>query len=174
MTYREAPVLETKRLVLRPYRLEDFDLLAAYFASERSRFTDGPVTRAQAWDLFTAGAGRWVIAGHGAWTITPKGSDTSMGLVSLNTPIVLPHPELGYILWDGFEGQGFALEAASAARDFAFSRLEWPVLISGIHKDNDRSVRLAERMGAALDPSIHLAEEPDTLFYRHPRPPADA
>ncbi|MEL6956355.1 MAG: N-acetyltransferase, partial [Pseudomonadota bacterium] len=72
MTYREAPVLETERLVLRSYRLEDFDSFAAYFATERSRFTDGPVSRQQAWDLFTAGAGRWVLAGYGAWTITAK------------------------------------------------------------------------------------------------------
>ncbi|MEO0816290.1 MAG: GNAT family N-acetyltransferase [Pseudomonadota bacterium] len=167
MSFREAPVLETERLVLRPYRLEDFDAFAAYFASSRSRFTDGPVSRIQAWDLFTAGAGRWAIAGHGAWSITVRGDDAGIGLVALNTPITLPYPELGYILWQGFEGRGTAREAAEAARDFAFDRLGWSTLISGIHKDNASSIRLAERMGAVADSSIKLEDEPETLFFRH-------
>lgn len=167
MSYREAPKLKTERLVLRAYTLEDFDAFAAYFESERSPFTDGPVSRTHAWDLFTAGAGRWMIAGHGAWTITVHGKDKSVGLVSLNTPIALPYPELGYILWTGHEGRGFAQEAAEAARKFAFDVLGWPVLISGVHKDNARSIRLAKSMGAVLDPAIHYPAEPDTRFYRH-------
>lgn len=170
MAFKAAPTLETERLVLRPYQLDDFDAFAAYFASERSVYTDGPVPRITAWDLFTAGSGRWAIAGHGAWTIARKQDHAAIGLVSLNTAIVLPDPELGWILWEGYEGQGYAFEAAAAARDFAFEILQWPTLISGIHEDNRASIRLAERLGAARDTTVNLADEPETLFYRHPRP----
>ena len=58
--------------------------------------------------MFTAGAGRWMIAGHGAWTIERKSDAAAVGLVSLNTAIALPDPELGWILWEGFERQGYA------------------------------------------------------------------
>lgn len=167
MTYSAAPVLKTERLVLRPYIEADFDAFAAYFASERSAYTDGPISRQMAWDLFTAGSGRWAIAGHGAWAIEVAETGQAAGLVSLNTAIILPDPELGWILWDGFEGHGYALEAAQAARDFAFETLRWPNLISGIHRDNQRSIRLAERMGATRDPDLFLEDEPETLFYRH-------
>ena len=167
MALRDAPVLKTERLVLRPYALKDFDAFADYFASDRSRFTDGPVSRQEAWDLFCAGAGRWSLTGHGAWTITRGDDDTALGLVSLNTAIAVPHPELGWILWQGFEGQGYALEAAKVARDFAFGTLGWSDLISGVHEGNTRSIRLAERMGATHDPSIRLPAEPETLFFRH-------
>lgn len=167
MTYSAAPVLETERLVLRPYIEADFNAFAAYFASQRSVYTDGPVSRQMAWDLFTAGAGRWAIAGHGAWTIEIASTGQAAGLVSLNTAITLPEPELGWILWDGFEGHGYALEAALRARDFAFETLEWPHLISGIHRENERSIRLAERMSASLDPDLRLDDEPETVFYRH-------
>jgi RimJ/RimL family protein N-acetyltransferase len=169
MRFREAPQLETERLELRGYRLEDFEAFAEYFESGRARFTDGPVSRPAAWDLFTAGAGRWMIARHGAWSITIKGEATHVGLVSLNTAIVLPSPELGWILWEGFEGAGYAFEAASAARRFAFRHLGWNTLLSGIHRDNARSARLAERLGAERDTSIALADEPDTIVYRHKR-----
>lgn len=167
MTFSAAPTLETERLVLRPYRRDDFEAFASYFASSRSIYTDGPVSRLTAWDLFTAGAGRWMIAGHGAWTIERKSDAAALGLVSLNTAITLPDPELGWILWDGFEGQGYAFEAAFNARNFAFEILQWPDLISGIHKDNVASIRLAERLSAVRDTALVLDDEPETLFYRH-------
>lgn len=167
MTFTAAPILKSERLVLRGYESSDFEAFAAYFGSQRSVYTDGPVSRTTAWDLFTAGAGRWVIAGHGAWTITRASDGVAIGLVSLNTPIALPDPELGWILWEGFEGHGFAFEAAVMARNFAFEALEWPHLISGIHQENERSIRLAERLGAVLDTELKLYDEPETLFYRH-------
>ena len=167
MAFSVAPTLETERLVLRPYRETDFEAFAAYFASSRSIYTDGPVSRMTAWDLFTAGAGRWMISGHGAWTIERKADGSALGLVSLNTAIMLPDPELGWILWEGFEGQGYAYEAALNARNFAFEILGWPTLISGIHHDNAASIRLAERLGAERDTSLVLDDEPETLFYRH-------
>ncbi|MEM6653670.1 MAG: GNAT family N-acetyltransferase [Pseudomonadota bacterium] len=169
MKFTTAPTLETERLVLRSYRPEDFDAFAAYFASERSNFTDGPISKEHAWDLFTAGAGRWIIAGHGAWTIERRSDGTAMGLVSLNTAISLPYPELGWILWDGFEGNGYAFEAAQNARNFAFEILGWSDLISGIHADNFASIKLAERLNAVRDRSLVLESEPETLFYRHHR-----
>lgn len=92
-----------------------------------------------------------------------------MGLVSLNTAITLPHPELGWILWDAFEGQGYAYEAASNARNFAFEILGWMNLLSGIHEDNHASIRLAERMQAEWVPSLRVPEEPETRIYRHER-----
>ncbi|MEM9055526.1 MAG: GNAT family N-acetyltransferase [Pseudomonadota bacterium] len=167
MPLTTAPVLATERLVLRSYKLDDFEAFADYFASSRSIYTDGPISREAAWDLFTAGAGRWVIAGHGAWTIERQSDSKAIGLVSLNTAILLPDPELGWILWEAFEGQGYAFEAASRVRDFAFNVLNWPTLVSGVHKDNLASIRLAERLGAEPDSERHNAEEPDTVFFRH-------
>jgi len=70
-------------------------------------------------------------------------------------------------LWAGYEGAGFALEAAAKARDFAFNELKWGTLISGIHRDNARSVKLAERLGAKRAPDLKLEHEPETYFYRH-------
>ena len=169
MGFSVAPTLETERLVLRPYRQDDFEAFAAYFASPRSIYTDGPVSRLAAWDRITAVAGRGMIAGLGAWTIELKSEVAARGLAALNTAITLPDPELGWILWDGFEGRGYAYEAANNARHFAFEILQWPDLISGIHQDNTASIRLAERLGAVRDTDVSLEEEPETLFYRHTR-----
>ena len=165
--YKDAPILRTDRLKLRPYRLEDFDAFARYSASPRSIYTDGPISREQAWAQFTGGAGRWQIAGHGAWAVESLADGAHIGLVSLNTAISLPEPELGWILWDGFEGQGLAFEMAACARRFAFDELGWARLVSCIHKDNTRSIRLAERLGCVVDAEMTPPNADTDLIFRH-------
>jgi RimJ/RimL family protein N-acetyltransferase len=165
-----APDLFTGRLQLRHYRLSDFDPFADYFASPRSRYTDGPVARERAWDLFASGAGRWSLLGYGAWAVERQADGATVGLVSLNPPFAVGEPELGWILWDGFEGQGYAREAANAALNFAWQELGWSTLISAIHAENERSVRLAEQLGARFDPEVRHPSEPETRFYRFRRP----
>jgi RimJ/RimL family protein N-acetyltransferase len=44
-------------------------------------------------------------------------------------------------------GRGLATEAAIAARDDAFARLALPEIISIIHPENDRSQRVAVKLG---------------------------
>ncbi len=88
------------------------------------------------------------------------------GLVSLNPPFAVGEPELGWILWEGFDGHGYAGEAAEAALRFVWGELGWTTLVSGIHEANAKSIRLAERLGACLDPNVFYPPEPETRFYR--------
>lgn len=169
MDYSSAPRLETERLILRPYCLDDFGHFADLYASPRSKYIDGPVSRSEAWTLFAAGAGRWSLTGYGAWAIESRESGLSVGVISLNYPVGVPERELGWLLWDGFEGQGYAKEAAIRARAFAFDELDWSTVVSYIARENDRSIRLATRMGAELDRSANTLAEDETLTYRHTR-----
>lgn len=52
-------------------------------------------------------------------------------------------------------GAGLATEAAAAARDDAFGRLRLPELISIIHPENERSKRVAIKLGMRLRRQIH-------------------
>jgi RimJ/RimL family protein N-acetyltransferase len=119
--------------------------------------------------LFAAGAGRWSLVGYGAWAVNSRETGESVGVVSLNYPIGVPERELGWLLWDRYEGQGFALEAATRARDFTFDELGWSTMVSYIARKNDRSIRLATRMGAELDLSTDVLVDDETLTYRHMR-----
>ena len=51
-------------------------------------------------------------------------------------------------------------------RDFAFEILEVPTLVSYIDQKNRRSIALADRMGAVLDPDAQ-SYDPADLVYRH-------
>ncbi|MGI9393987.1 MAG: GNAT family N-acetyltransferase, partial [Boseongicola sp.] len=84
-----------------------------------------------------------------------------------------PEPEIGWTVWAAeAEGEGFAFEAAKAARDFAFRELGWTTAVSYIDDGNDRSVALAERLGAWRDDAAETPDndEPPVLVYRHPVP----
>jgi len=163
-----APILETDRLRLRPYKLEDFEAFARFYASQRSQHADGPVSRATAWSWFTSGVGRWALIGYGAWSIERLEDETCIGIVSLNHPIIgTEERELGWLLWDGFEGQGYATEAARLGRAFAFETMKWKTLVSYVSRENAASIRLAERLGAQLDAAATRLADAETLVYRH-------
>ena len=55
-------------------------------------------------------------------------------------------------------------------RDFAFGTLGWTTLVSFIDPENNRSIALAERLGAACDDRIDHPDGGLTLVYRHPAP----
>jgi [ribosomal protein S5]-alanine N-acetyltransferase len=59
--------------------------------------------------------------------------------------------ELGYDFRSGFWNQGYANEAASAVRDYAFNVLHLPLLISLIRRGNLASKRVAEKVGMTLE-----------------------
>lgn len=171
MKYLTAPELRTERLRLRAYREDDFSHFSDLYASSRSKFADGPVSRSTAWAWFTAGAGRWSLVGYGAWAVERLEDGACVGVVSLNHPIHQSEErELGWLLWEAHEGHGYASEAAKAARQFAFEQLGWDSFVSYIHKDNGQSIRLAEHLNAQLDREASAnVPDKDTLVFRHER-----
>ena len=170
------PTLTTDRLTLRSPEARDWPAFRNFFLSDRSEYTGGPYDDPKrAWILFAAELGHWTLQGFGMWSVTLK-DDTPIGLVGCwfpagGEPGGWPEKEIGWLLWDGYEGQGYAYEAAQAARAHCYGPLGWPTAVSYIHRDNARSITLAERLGCTLDPSA-VHPNPDALIYRHPAPEA--
>ena len=167
-----APVIETERLILRPNRPEDFDAYAAFYATDRARLRGGVKTRAQAWIQFAAEIGHWSLRGYGFWAVENKAAGAYCGQVGLWNPEGWAEPEIGWLMMEGFEGKGYAHEAALRARAYAYNTLGWTRAASCISEGNDRSIRLAERMGATFDRRFPRDGMPDHLVYIHPAPEA--
>ncbi len=168
MSPTPAPTLTTDRLVLRGPEARDLAAFVDFFArsprNRHNRFDD-----AGAWRLFAAVIGHWHLRGWGMWTLaTPD--DTPAGLVGCLQFAEWPEPEIAWFVWDGFEGRGFATEAARAARTCAYGRFGWTTAVSYIDADNAASVRVAEKLGARIEPGApHPGTDP-TLVWRHPAP----
>ena len=143
----EIPSLETDRLLLRSPRMEDWPAFQEMMLSERSVFMGGPFSTRVAWGLFCHGVALWELMGHGALMIEDRTSGQCLG----HGPL-FPERELGWSVYPQAEGQGYAFEAAKALRDWAFETLALETLVSYIDPGNTRSRKLAERLGAKLDP----------------------
>jgi RimJ/RimL family protein N-acetyltransferase len=163
--------LETERLILRRPVAADYDAFRAFAAAGGLRHIYGTLTEGQVFRSFATELGHWEMLGFGMWTVTFKGSDQAVGLVGPWRPADWPENELGWMIYGNAEGKGIAQEAATAARADAYARLGWKTAVSYIAPENLRSIRLAERLGAVLDPSAKTpAPDKPCLVYRHPAP----
>jgi len=163
----DVPVIETDRLILRAPRFEDLEAITAFGLSERSRFVGGPVEDWQSWSILTGMIGHWIIRGFGWWMIEERATGRVAGRTGIGHHIDWPEPELGWHLYDGFEGKGIAFEAALAAREHAHAVMGLGPLISLIAHENIRSRRLAERLGAVPESETVIRGTP-CLLFRHP------
>lgn len=166
-----VPVVRTERLILREPRVGDLDAVAEFMASPRAGFVGGPLTRFDAWRNILMVCGHWMVRGYGYWTIEEAETGRVVGRIGVhNHEEKWPEPELGWQIFGGYEGRGYAHEAALAARAQA-GRMGHGPLISLVAPDNLRSRKLAERLGATVEREIELLDK-QVLLYRHPEVPA--
>ena len=164
----QAPVITTERLRLRPHRMSDMDAFWAFFQSARAQYVDSPKNRTHLWYGFASEVGSWELQGQGGWAIETRDGALA-GQVAVAQPPHFAERELGWILFDGFEGKGIAYEAAAAARDYAFETIGADTLVSYIDNRNARSIALAKRLGAFEDAAAARHDAGDVV-YRHPHP----
>lgn len=163
--------LETDRLHMRQLREDHFDAFAAYLADEETaRFVGGVKSRDEAWRAMAAILGHWTLKGFGLWAVEEKSSGNFVGCIGLWKPEGWPELEVGYWLTLAGQGKGYATEAATTARDYAYGTLGAKTLVSYIDPDNGPSKRVVERMGAWHDETIELLSHGPHCVYRHPSP----
>ncbi|MEL7027000.1 MAG: GNAT family N-acetyltransferase [Pseudomonadota bacterium] len=169
-TILRIPHLETERLIMRAPRLDDVEAWAAFYASERSSFVGGPMTRELTWRALASELGHWAMNGFGRWALEEKSTGDVVGVVGLWHPEGFPENELGWDLFDGATGKGYATEAGRAARAYAYDTLGWTTLISLIAEGNTGSEGVARRLGAAPDAPFTHERYGTMMMWRHPAP----
>ncbi|WP_332701404.1 GNAT family N-acetyltransferase [Devosia sp.] len=145
------PTLTTPRLILRPPVFADFPAMEELLTSERAKYMGGPYSSFAAWGLFCHDVACWQLFDHGALMVDLRLTGECVGQVGINHGPLFPEKELGWLLFGGHEGQGYAGEAAGALRDWAFGERGLPTLVSYVDPNNVRSIALAERLGAVVD-----------------------
>lgn len=130
-------VLRTRRLLLRPPRVQDADFMVEALGNravwEWLSVIPQPYTRSHALDFIEGRVGRGAN-----WLIELEGVPT--GVIGLDN-------ELGYWLAEPFWGQGIITEAADAVIDHAFADPARAEILSGHFDANARSRRALEKLG---------------------------
>ena len=172
--FREAPTLETERLILRAFRTDDLNAIAAIWGDEEvTRFIGGQTLgREETWRRTLAACGQWPYTGVGYWIVELKASGAVIGQLGFADfkramePSIEGEPELGYVFATSVHGRGIAFEGCAAALDWADANLNaesYPAIIS---PENVASIRLAERLGFSRVPDGIYRGAPIALFRR--------
>jgi ribosomal-protein-alanine N-acetyltransferase len=166
---KPAHLIETERLVIRPFRMTDLpQVLARVRDPEVTRFTGGTVSPEKATRLFQQVIDRQAERfpfGHRA--IVLRASQLNIGYCGLGD---LPHVaekliEISYGLNREFWGQGYATEAATALLRHGFEELKLAEVVAAIHPQNVASIRVAEKLGLTYRKRINWPGQGQVNLY---------
>jgi [ribosomal protein S5]-alanine N-acetyltransferase len=159
-------ILETDRLILRQFHSFDGDAMDHVFGDpEVMLYGSGVQTQAWVRDWLRDRLEDYQQLGFGPWAVVEKTGRTVIGYAGLfHFPDIAGQPEIevGYRLARAHWGQGFATEAVTAIRDYAFDVLCLPRLIALIDPQNTASIRVAEKVGLSYEKAVMLEG------YTHP------
>jgi len=149
------PVLETKRLILRGHRLEDFGDCAATWADPVvTRYLGSkPLTETEAWTRFLRYFGHWQVMGFGYWAVEEKGTGAFVGDIGFADykrdiqPSIKGIPEIGWVLAQAAHGKGYATEAVRAALAWGDMNFRPARTVCIVDAENLASIRVAEKCG---------------------------
>ena len=168
MTMARMPQLTTARLLLPPLTREHADdLVALYSDPEVARYVGGTTLTP---DTIPGQAGRfadeWHDRGYGQSAVIDRESGEFLGRIGLHYWSTWNEVELGYVLAASAQGRGLAAEGSRAWIEWARSAPGIDYLTAVIDPRNAASIRLALRLGFALDrPDVTPSGVP-VLVYR--------
>jgi len=156
-----GPLIETERLILRPWRSDDIAPNTAMLSDPASGHfitADGkPVTDAFAgWRNAAIMSGHWMLHGIGMFVVEEKQSGRFAGRVGPWKPPGWPEFEVGWGIASDFRGRGYAVEAARASIDWSFATFDIDRIIHCIDRENIASQAVARRLGAKKEREFEL------------------
>lgn len=141
------PTLETKRLILRAPKPEDFTVYRDFFADERaSEAYGGPLSADKAWRVLATDLGHWALRGYGRWAVTIKQTGEMIGGCGLWWPGGYPRSELTWWIILAARKKGYAKEASIAAINFGYETLNWPLVETHMNDENTAARQLVESL----------------------------
>jgi RimJ/RimL family protein N-acetyltransferase len=155
----DIPEIQTDRLLLRSFRETDIDEYAEMCADpEVMRYLSKgqPICRDEAWRQMAMIIGHWKFREFGLWAAEYKETGELAGRIGCWQPEGWPGLEVGWTLRQKFWGKSLAFEGAKASLKYAFEKLNADRVISIIHPENVRSIKLAERLGEHFDKVAEL------------------
>jgi RimJ/RimL family protein N-acetyltransferase len=169
----ETPVLETPRLLLRPFRLEDAPLAYPWLTdAEIMRYM--PTGHDSTLEQVQARIDRYITHqqrhGFSRWLLFDRASGAAIGDAGMLVMVDTQEIELGYRLTKPHWGKGLATEVAAAWLRYAFEELGLAEVIAFSHPENVGSVRVMQKCGLAflrqdtiqgMDVVVYIARKSD-------------
>ena len=144
-------VLETTRLILRPWKEDDAESLYEYAKNPLI----GPIA---GWPVHTSVENsrqiiRDILCADETYAVTIKGDNTAVGSIGLmvgdrsNLKVGAEEAEIGYWIGFPFWGKGYIPEAVCELMRYAFNDLGISTIWCGYFDGNEKSKRVNEKCG---------------------------
>lgn len=146
--------VETDRLLLRPVAASDAAVLIAMWSDpDVTRYMGGPRDPERVRQAIEEEARTGAPYPMGLWPVVEKASGRVIGDCGLLEKEIdgRAEVELVYVFASDSWGKGYATEAATAIRDYAFRRLGLPRLVALINPGNFASARVGEKIGMMFE-----------------------
>lgn len=154
-------VLETERMVLRAFTLDDVDAMFELNSdAEIIRYVGNTPFKSmeEARSSLIEGPLRdYEVYGYGRFACVLKESGKVIGFSGIKYLTEIDENELGYRFLPQYWGLGLAKEAARAVIPFARARLKMSRLVSAIHPDNTGSKNVVSKLGFRYEKEIRLS-----------------
>jgi len=138
--------LETARLLIRSFRVEDQNAYSAIVADkEVMRFLGGVLSSEQALKYIEHAIQSEPSSGIARYAVEQKETGELIGMCGLSP--VKDYIDLGYRFAKTSWGLGFATEAASAIVEYGFVDMGFPEIVGLTHPDNHASIKVLEKLG---------------------------
>ena len=142
------PSVETARLFLRMFHLDDLDPLAAMLADgEVMRYVAKglPITREESETALHSIIRHWNDHGFGRWVVIDKETEAFAGYGGLRS--MMGTPEVVYHLAKAYWSRGLATEIARASLRFGFDEHQFERIIAIAKPENAASIHVMEKVG---------------------------
>ncbi|MFI5219636.1 MAG: GNAT family N-acetyltransferase [Bacteroidia bacterium] len=149
--FGEFPVLETERLLLRKFRIEDAsDFFAQRTNDEVWKYIDKPKTQSveEALELINKILAAFENNEGIAWVMEIKETKKNIGNISFWRFEKENHrAEIGYLLLPEYWGKGIMKEAIDAIVDYGFKNIRIHSIEANVNPKNKASLKLLEKSG---------------------------
>lgn len=162
-----AYIIETERLRLREFTLHDVDFIIELLNSAgwlqfigdknvktveqaKSYLENGPIKSYQ-------------TNGFGLSLVEKKDDAIAIGMCGIIKRENLDCPDIGFAFLPSFCGKGYAYEIANATLQYAKDKLKIPKIVAITKTNNNKSIRLLEKIGFNYIRPISLSDDKKDL-----------
>lgn len=97
--------------------------------------------------------------GFGFYLTKLRENDVSIGICGLVKRPFMEHVDVGFAFLPEYRGSGYAFESASAVLKYATNHLGIDYVVAITDPDNDRSIKLLEKLGLKFSKMIQFDKE---------------
>ena len=145
-------MVETERLILRPFKESDVDAVFAMRAdADVMRYIREPQKRQEAINWIKLVSSRWENEGIGLCAVILKETNELVGWCGLWQLVETGEIEVGYAIAKNYWRRGFAAESAMASLEYGFNELNLDKIVACANPLNEGSQAVMRKIGMTFD-----------------------